>query len=107
MRPIRLFRLTQITAMPPCCPIKAKQGSQIPVLPKPAAHHRKEPAKSMGPSVDPAIEAQQHIQQQRHPQLPPHRIGALSKKIRQLQRLFDLLEEHFNLPAAAVEVDNR
>ncbi len=44
--------------------------------------------------------AQQHIDQQGHPDLPAHGVGVVTQEIGQLQRLLDLLEEHFDLPPA-------
>src|SRR6266699_3919983 len=46
--------------------------------------------------------AQQHVDQERHPDLPAHRVGVVSQEIAQLQRLLDLLEEHFDLPPAPI-----
>jgi len=51
--------------------------------------------------------AQQQIQQQRRPDLPPHGILAVAQKIPQLQGLFDLPKELLNLPAATIQVGNR
>ena len=58
----------------------------------------------MCPSGEITQIAQQNVSQQRRPHLPAHRIGVVPQKIRQLQGLLDLLEKHFDLPAAAVEV---
>ena len=45
---------------------------------------------------------QQEINEQGRPHLPPHGVGAGAQKVSQLERLFDLLEEHFNLSATTI-----
>src|SRR5512141_1239275 len=50
--------------------------------------------------------AQQQVGKQRRPNLPANRVGASAQKVGQLQRLFDLLEEHFDLPTAAIQLDD-
>ena len=49
---------------------------------------------------------QQQVGQQRRPNLPANGVGAGAQKVGQLQRLFDLLEENFNRPTAAVQLDD-
>ena len=50
--------------------------------------------------------SQEEIDQERRPNLPAHDIGAGAQEVGQLEGLFDLFEEDFDLPAAAVEIHN-
>src|SRR6266850_5497177 len=104
---ISLFGLAQAPKTAPGCPIEFEQCRNVPFLPGAATHESEQAGKAVRPTVNPSDEAQEHVQQQRHPNLPSHCVGALAQKVRQLQSLLDLFEEHFNLPAAAVEVGNR
>ena len=61
----------------------------------------------MFPAAQPGLETEQRIQQQSAPHLPAHGIGAMAKEIAQVERLFDLAEEGFNGPAAAVQFADR
>ena len=61
----------------------------------------------MLPAAQPGLESEQHIQEQSAPNLPAHGIGAMAEKTAQVQRLFDLAEEGFNGPAAAVQFADR
>src|SRR5271156_3709036 len=58
----------------------------------------------MIPATDYAEKAHQDVEQQRRPDLPADRVGAVAQEIAQLQALLDLLKEHFNLPAAAIQI---
>src|SRR5271169_6358693 len=60
----------------------------------------------MIPATDYAEKAHQYIEQQRRPDLPADRVGAVAKEIAQLQALLDLFKEHFDLPAAAIEISH-
>jgi hypothetical protein len=44
------------------------------------------------------------VAQQRDPDLQFDRVGVVPEKVAQLQGLFELLEEHFDAPAAAIEI---
>ena len=67
----------------------------IPALPSPAD-------KTVRPGVQKSLEAQQDIDQQGHPHLPAHGVGAVAEEIAELEGLLDLLEEDLDLPAAEV-----
>src|SRR5882672_8924094 len=81
-------------------PIDFQQTAQFEFLPQRRAQQRKEPGEAVAPLAEPGAEAQQEIQQQCRPYLPAHRVGRVAQKVGQLERLLDLLEEHFDLPAA-------
>src|ERR1019366_706125 len=61
----------------------------------------------MAPLTYPSAEPQEHIGQERCPYLPAHRIRIVSQEIGQLEGLFDLFEEHFDLPPAPIQINNR
>src|ERR1017187_7776473 len=58
----------------------------------------------MGPSTPPRLEAQEDVNEERHPDLPFYGVGRWAKEVGQLQRLFHLFEKDLDLPATAVEV---
>ena len=86
------------------CPIGFEQAAQFEFLPQRGAQQRKEAGETMRPLTEPRAAAQQHIGQERGPDLPLHGVGAVAQEVRQLERLFDLLEEHLDLPAATVKI---
>jgi hypothetical protein len=51
-----------------------------------------------------AHKTHQDVEQQRRPDLPTDRVGAVAQEIAQLQALLDLFEEHFDLPPAAIQI---
>ena len=61
----------------------------------------------MLPAAQPGLEPEQHIQEQSAPNLPAHGVGAMAEEIAQVQRLFDLTEEGFNGPTAAIQFADR
>ena len=85
------------------CPIAFQQRPQVVAQPERRAAHRPQPRKAPRPAAHMREVAQQHIAQQRAPELPAHGIGAVAQKVGQLQGLLDLLEEALDLPAAPVE----
>src|ERR1022692_2567784 len=76
------------------CPIGLQKATQVQFQPQSRAQQGKESSKAMTPAADPGAEPQQHIGQQRRPHLPAHRVGIVSQKVGQLQRLLDRSEEH-------------
>src|ERR1035437_6153557 len=86
------------------CPIDFEQAAQFEFLPQGRAQQRKEAGETVAPLAQPGTEAQQQIGQQGRPDLPADGVGGVAQEVRQLERLFDLLEEHLDLPTAAVEV---
>jgi chemotaxis regulatin CheY-phosphate phosphatase CheZ len=62
----------------------------------------------MSPPAAPSQEAQEHIDKQRHPDLPRHGVGALAKEVGELKRclrdFMSHLEKDSDLPTAAVKI---
>lgn len=58
----------------------------------------------MRPATDLREETQEHIEQQRAPQLPADGLLAVPEKVAHLQGLLDLLEEDLDPPAGLVEL---
>jgi len=50
---------------------------------------------------------QKQMHQQADPDLPLHGIGIVAQEVRQLERLFDFLEKHLDLPASPIEFRHR
>lgn len=96
----------QKTAAAPGCPIDFQQAAQFEFLPQRRAQQGKEAGETVRPLTEPRAEAQQHIGQERGPDLPLHGVGAVAEEVGQLKGLLDLLEEHLDLPAAAVKVSD-
>src|ERR1041385_8054716 len=107
MREICLLWLPKIPKMPTGCPIAAQESSQIDFAPQDRPPQREEPYQAVSPLRCPRQETQKHVDQQRHPDLPSHRVGAVPQEISQLQRLLDLLEEYLDLPPASIEIGHR
>ena len=61
----------------------------------------------MSPLTLATHKTQQHVDQQRAPYLPAHRVGRVSQKVSELQGLLNLFEKHFDLPACFVEFADR
>ena len=101
---IGLLRRAQEAPAATGCPIDFQQAAQFEFLPQGRAQQRKEPRETVAPLAEPSTETQQHIGQQRRPHLPAHGVGRVAQEVRQLEGLLELFEEHFNLPAAPVEV---
>ena len=87
-----------------CCPIRVEIGQQTATLPEHGAEAGEEPGEAMRPATPGMEESQQHIHQQRRPQLPLDRVTVVAEKVSNLQRLLDLLEKHLDIPAGLVEV---
>jgi hypothetical protein len=51
--------------------------------------------------------AQQHIHQEGYPHLPARGVIRIAQKVGELKGLFDLLEEHLDLPSTAVKLSHR
>jgi hypothetical protein len=84
-------------------PIDFEQAAEFKFLPQGRAQQGKESGEAVAPLAQPSAEAQEHIGQQGRPHLPAHRVGGIAQKIRQLEGLFDLFEEHLDVPTAAVK----
>ena len=103
---IGLLRCAEEAATATACPIVVEELAQVETLPQRGADQGKEPGEAVAPLAQEGAEAQQQIDQQRGPHLPAHGVGVVAEEVGQLQRLFEFLEEHLNLPAAAIEVGN-
>src|SRR5664279_5855372 len=101
---IRLFWLAQKASAATGCPIDFQQAAEFAVLPESRADQGEEPGEAVRPLAQMGGEAQEHIGQQRRPDLPFDGVGAVTQEVSQLQGLFEFLEEEFDAPAAAVEV---
>src|ERR1039457_1689075 len=88
------------------CPIDFQQAAQLEFLPQRRAQQGKEAGETVAPLAQPGAEAQQHISQQGCPHLPADRVGGVAEEVGQLEGLFELLEEHLDLPTAAVKVSD-
>lgn len=88
------------------CPIDFEQAAQFEFLPQRRAQQGEEPDEAVAPLAQPRAEAQQDVRQERRPHLPAHRIGRVAQKVRQLEGLFELLEEDLNFPAATVKISD-
>src|ERR1039458_9121418 len=75
------------------CPIDFEQAAQFEFLPQGRAQQGKEAGETMAPLAQPGGEAQQDIGQQGRPHLPADGVGGVAREVRQLEGLFDLLEE--------------
>ena len=76
------------------CPTAFEQAAPLPSLPEGRSQEREEPGEAMAPLAQEGAEAQQQIHQQRGPDLPAHGVGVVPEEVGQLERLFELLEEH-------------
>lgn len=101
-----MFGSREVSETAAGCPIAAQQFQQVPSGPQHRAQKGKEPREAMRPVGEVTQVTQQHIDPQRHPHLPAHRVGVVAQEIRQLQRLLDLFEKHFDLPPAAIEISH-
>jgi len=89
------------------CPIVVEQLAQMPAAPKARTQHREQPGKTVRPGMQIRQITQQQMHQQSDPDLPAHGVGVVAKEVRQLQGLLDLLEEHLDVPAAAIQLGHR
>ena len=89
---------------PAGCPIDFEQTAEFPFLPEGRTDQGKEAREAVAPLAQMGAEAQQHIGQQRRPDLPFNGPLAVAEKVSQLEGLFEFLEEGFDAPAAAIQV---
>lgn len=106
-RQIRQFRRSSYAPGRFGCPIGFKQDRQIPATPQRCPYNREQALEAMFPSVDERKAAHEKMDQKPHPDLPPNGVGAVAEEVGELKRLLDLLEEHLDIPAAAVEFSDR
>ena len=101
---ISLLRRAQKAAATTGCPIAFEQMAQVQSLPQRRAQQCEQPCEAVPPLAQEGAEAQQHIDQQCRPDLPAHRVGVVAQEVGQLEGLFEFFEEHFNAPAAAIQI---
>ncbi len=106
-RQIGLLWRTQEPPAATGCPIDLQQTSQLELLPEHRTHQSKEPGKAVAPLAEKGAEAQQQINQQSRPHLPPHRIGVVAEEVGQLKRLLEFLEKDLDAPTAAIPIGSR
>src|SRR5271156_3338355 len=94
----------EVSEMSTCCPTESKQIPQVNFAPECGSQQREEPGKRVAPAAKDAKKPHQDVEQQRRPDLPADRVGAVAQEIAQLQALLDLFKEHFNLPTAAIQI---
>jgi hypothetical protein len=92
--------------MSTCCPTESKQIPEVNFSPERGSQQREEPGERMAPAANDAEKPHQDVEQQRRPELPADRICAVAQEIAQLQALLDLFKEHFDLPAAAIQISS-
>src|SRR5215472_5680903 len=105
-REIGVLRSREISEMSTCCPTEFQQIPEVNVSPERSSQQREEPGKGVIPATDHAEKTHQDIEQQCRPNLPTDGIGAVAQEIAQLQALLDLFKEHFDLPAAAIQISD-
>lgn len=103
---IGLFGLAEKSSAAGGCPTAFQETAQIQFLPERRAEQGEEPGETVAPSTQPGAEAQEHVSQERRPELPTHGVGAVAQKVGQLQGLLEFLEEGFDAPAAAIQIGN-
>src|ERR1017187_1924374 len=74
------------------CPIDFEQAAELEFLPQGRAQQGKEAGETVAPLAQPGAEAQQDIGQQGRPHLPADGVGGGAQKVRQLERLLELLD---------------
>ena len=103
-RQISLLGRAQETSAATGCPIAFQEAAQFQFLPQGRADQCKESGKTVAPLAQVRTEAQEHIGQERRPDLPFNGVGVVAEEVSQLQGLFEFLEEDLDAPTAAVEV---
>src|SRR6516164_5957818 len=101
---VSLLRLSQEMKSAFGCPIASQKALQVQLLPQGRTQESKQPCEAMPPATDEGTKAQQHLNQQRRPDLPAHGIGIVSQKVGQLQGLFEFFKKHLNAPPAAIQI---
>jgi hypothetical protein len=92
--------------MATCCPRESQQIPQVNFSPERRSQQREEPGERVIPAAHHAQKAHQDVEQQRSPDLPADRVGAVAQEIAQLQALLDLFKKHFDLPTAAIQTSH-
>jgi len=87
-----------------CCPTAFQERQQVQLLPKSRANQGKKPGEAASPARKERLIAQQQVAKQSTPDLPAHSISTVTQKVRELEGLLDLLEEHLDIPTTTVKV---
>lgn len=89
--------------MTACCPTETQNGFDLYRIPDAGSDHAEEAFETHLPTVNECHESQENIKQKSCPYLPGDGVLVVTKEVAQLKCLLDLLEEHFDRPAALVE----
>jgi hypothetical protein len=92
-RQIGLLLRAQQTAATTSCPIDFQQTAQLQFLPERRTHQSKQPGEAVAPLAQEGANAQQQVNQQRGPHLPPHRVGVVAQGVGQLEGLLEFLKK--------------
>ena len=92
--------------MATCCPRESQQIPQVNFSPERRSQQGEEPGERVIPAAHHAQKAHQDVEQERRADLPADRVGAVAQEIAQLQALLDLFKEHFDLPAATIQISH-
>ena len=87
-----------------CCPIGSKVIEQVAALPEDSPQAGEESREAVAPVTAGMQESEQHVHQQRGPDLPLDCLAAMPQEGPQVQRLLDLPEERLNAPARLVQI---
>ena len=101
---ISLFWVAQESSAAVGCPIAFQQAAEFDFLPEGGADQGEEPGEAVRPPAQKDAKAQQHIGEQGGPDLPADGVGTVAEEVRQVEGLFEFLEEALDAPAAAVEI---
>src|SRR5689334_8182151 len=101
---IGVLRGGQVAEVSACCPTESEQIPQIHFAPQRRPQEREESGKGVIPAAHHTQETHQDVEQQGRPDLPAHRVSAVTQEIAQLQALLDLFKEHLDLPTAAIQI---
>src|SRR5271166_1375791 len=88
---IGLLGCAEETAAATGCPIDFQEAPQFPILPERRTDQSKQAGEAVGPASQMGAEAQQHIGQQRGPDLPFDGALAVTEEVGQLEGLFEFL----------------
>jgi len=89
------------------CPIAEKKRNDVESVPKAGPQQGEQACEAVPPTAQMSEEAHQQVGQQRRPYLPLDRLLVVADEVDQLHGLFQLLEEHLDLPSGSVQFGNR
>ena len=89
-----------------CCPIALKKRDNIEAMPEACADESKQAREAVAPAAEVSEVSHQQVGEQGRPYLPLDGILVVANKIVELNRLLQLLKEHHDLPASAIQLGN-